>query len=77
MDLAEGKAELVLECTRKNNLEIAIAFGLINESGGIIMGINGESIIKKDYLSFGQDKYLPIISSCTKELGKDLIKKII
>ena len=75
-DLADGKVDMVLECTRKRNLEIAVAFGLINEAGGIIMDINGNSIGDQEYLTFGQKGFMSIISSCTKELGIELIRHI-
>lgn len=48
VDLAQGKVDLVLECTRKRNLEIAVAFGLINETNGIIVTIDGKSIKNKN-----------------------------
>ena len=77
VDLANGKVDLVLECTRKRNLEIAIAFGLITESTGTIMTIDGKNIGKEKYLEFRQeDGYIPIIFSCTEKLGKELIKKV-
>jgi len=76
VDLAQGKADLVLECTRKGNLEIAVAYGLINEAGGVIVTIDGISIGKKKYLVLGQDKYIPIISASTMGLARELIKKV-
>lgn len=76
VDLAQGRADLVLECTRKGNLEIAVAFGLVNEAGGVIVTKDGMSIGKKKYLVLGQDKYIPIISASTMELAQELIRKI-
>jgi fructose-1,6-bisphosphatase/inositol monophosphatase family enzyme len=76
VDLAQGNSDLVLECTRKGNLEIAAAFGLVNEAGGTIVTIDGKSISKKKYLVLGQDKYIPIISASTVELAQALIHKI-
>ncbi|MBT5021404.1 hypothetical protein HOK51_09635 [Candidatus Woesearchaeota archaeon] len=76
VDLAQGTADLVLECTRKGNLEIAVAFGLVNEAGGVIVTRDGVNINKKKYLVLGQDKYIPIISASTIDLAKELIRKI-
>jgi fructose-1,6-bisphosphatase/inositol monophosphatase family enzyme len=76
VDLAQGKADLVLECTRKGNLEIAVAYGLVNEAGGVVVTIDGVSIGKRKYLVLGQDKYIPIISASTTELAEELIRRI-
>jgi fructose-1,6-bisphosphatase/inositol monophosphatase family enzyme len=76
VDFAHDKSDLVLECTRKGNLEIAVAFVLVNEAGGVIVTIDGTSIGKKKYLTLGQDEYIPIISASTMELARELIKKI-
>jgi fructose-1,6-bisphosphatase/inositol monophosphatase family enzyme len=75
-DLASGKADLVLECTRKGNLEIAVAFGLVNEAGGVIATIDGVSIKDKKYLELGQKKHIPVISASTMELANELIDKV-
>ncbi len=76
VDLAQGKVDLVLECTRKGNLEIAVAYGLVNEAGGVIVTIDGVSISEKKYLVLGQDEYIPIISASTIELAQELINNI-
>ena len=75
-DLVSGEADLVLECTRKLNLEIAAAYGLIKEAGGVVLASDGSSFHNKKYLKFGQDEYLPIIAASTEELGKNLIRKL-
>ncbi len=76
VDLANGNADLVLECTRKRNLEIAGVYGLEIESGGCIVGLDGASLGSQKYLEFGQDKQIPVISASTEELAKQLIKHI-
>ena len=76
VDLIAGKADLVLECTRKGNLEIAVAYGLVSEAEGIIVTPDGNSIKDEKYLELGQNKYIPIISAANKELALELIKKI-
>ncbi len=75
-DLANGEVDLVLECTRKGNLEIAVAYGLIREAGGVMVAKDGTDIGSKMYLSFGQDKYIPIISASTMKLANELIEKL-
>ncbi len=76
VDLASGKTDLVLECTRKGNLEIAVAYGLEIESGGVVVTSDGLSLGQKKYLEFGQDRYIPVISASTKQMAKELIKHI-
>jgi myo-inositol-1(or 4)-monophosphatase len=75
-DLASGKADLVLECTRKGNLEIATAFGLVNEAGGVTVTMDGTSLKGKKYLELGQKDHIPIVSASTIELAKELIEKV-
>lgn len=72
-DVAAGKASLALECTRKNNLEIAIAYGLITEAGGAMLALDGEGLKKRKYLTFGQTKQIPVITASTEGLARDLI----
>ena len=76
VDLANGAVDLVLECTRKGNLEIAAAYGLMNEAGGVTVTPDGKSIGNKKYLVFGQDRYVALISASTIELAQELIHKI-
>lgn len=73
--LATGEADVVLECTRKRNLEIAVAFGILNEVGGVIVDGNGRSIADRNYLEFSQNanEYLPIISAATESLAKKVV----
>lgn len=73
-DMAAGVADLTLECTRKGNLEIAVAYGLIKETGGIMTDLAGEDIGNQKYLLFGQKENLPIITACTQKLAKNLLK---
>lgn len=68
-DLTCGKVDLVLECTRKGNLEIAVSYGLLKEAGGAMVSLDGKSLGKNKYLTFGQHNYLGIISAATKELA--------
>jgi fructose-1,6-bisphosphatase/inositol monophosphatase family enzyme len=76
VDLASGNVDLVLECTRKNNLENAIAYGLEEESGAVMVDLEGVSIGPKRYSEFGQDKYIPVISAATSDLARRIIHHI-
>ena len=42
VDLAQGYAWLVVECTRKHSLEIASAYPLIHEAGGVMVDLVSE-----------------------------------
>ncbi len=72
-DVASGKAGLVLECTRKGNLEIAVAYGMIREAGGIMVTLDGKEIGQERYFEFGQKENMPIITAATGELACSLI----
>jgi len=74
-DLASGQADLVLECTRKGNLEIAVAYGLIKEAGGFMVALDGKELGKRKYFEFGQDSYVGVISAANHNLIKDFLKK--
>lgn len=75
-DVASGVADLALECTRKNNLEIAIAYGLETEAGAVMIGLDGASIGDKKYLEFGQKEKIPIITAATRGLAEKLLEHI-
>jgi len=76
MSVANGEAGLALECTRKGNLEIAIAYGLIKEACGVIVDMDGNSIGDKKYLEFGQKEKQPIVTAANNELAQALLKHI-
>lgn len=76
--LATGETDVVLECTRKRNLEIAVAFGILTEAGGVIVDGDGESIADRRYLEFGQgaNEYLPVISAASMLLANKVVETI-
>lgn len=76
VDVAAGKAEMALECTRKGNLEIAAACALIMESGGVLVDIEGRSLLDRKYLEFGQNEQLPTIAAATQDLALALIAHV-
>lgn len=72
-DLANGQADLVFECTRKRNLELACAYGLVREAGGVVELSDGSSLGTKRYREFGQineqgDIHIAVISAASGEL---------
>lgn len=73
-DVAEGLADLTLECTRKGTLEIATAYGLIREAGGAMVDIHGEDLGSKKYLTFGQTDHSAVITAATKILALSAAK---
>ncbi len=75
-DVASGEADMALECTRKGNLEIAVAHGLIRGSGGVMLTLDGEKIDDKKYLEFGQEESVQVITAATLELARDLLRHI-
>jgi fructose-1,6-bisphosphatase/inositol monophosphatase family enzyme len=72
-DLASGNVDAVLGCTRKDNLEPAIGFGLTQEAGGIIVAIDGSNWSDKRYGKFGQDVQIPFVAAATNELAKQIL----
>jgi fructose-1,6-bisphosphatase/inositol monophosphatase family enzyme len=74
IDVASGNADFALECTRKWNLEIAVAYGLIKESGWVMVTLDWESLDEKKYLDFWQKTSIPIITASNISLARDLIK---
>jgi fructose-1,6-bisphosphatase/inositol monophosphatase family enzyme len=75
-DVARGTADAALECTRKQNLEIAVAYGLVTEAGGVMVTLDGASLGQKLYRAFSQDRHTPIITAATRELADDIIQHI-
>jgi fructose-1,6-bisphosphatase/inositol monophosphatase family enzyme len=76
VDVATGDADLGLESSRKGNLEIASAYGIIHEAGGVIVDEQGQDIGSQAYEEFGQDSQIPIITAATPELAEQLILRL-
>ncbi len=73
-DVASGHADVVCECTRKGNLELATAYLLVTGAGGAMITEDGEDLGTQDYLIYGQgkDEYKGIISAATRKLAEDV-----
>lgn len=74
VDLASGQSDLVVECTRKGNLEIAVAYGLVTEAQGIMVTRDGKNIGRKKYLEFGQNENVSIIGAASEKLADNFVK---
>lgn len=76
--LVNAEVDAVIECTRKGNLEIATAYGLVTEAGGAMITLDGASIGNKKYLEFGQGQHvhIPIISGATDTLARSLVNRV-
>ncbi len=75
-DIASGKADLIIEATRKGNVEQAAAFRLVTEAGGVMVDITGRSIGAQKYLQWGQKRSLLLTTAATHELAIDFLKKL-
>lgn len=72
-NLVSKKSDLVLICSRKNNLEPAIAYGLVKEAGGVMVSKDGASLGENRYLEFGKNEELPIIAASSEKLVLELL----
>lgn len=72
-DLISGNVDAVIECTRKGNLEIAVAFGMIKEAGGVMVTEEGLDVGTIRYSTFGQKQHVLVFSSCTSQLNNSLL----
>lgn len=70
VDLASGEIDLVLECTRKGSLEVAVAYGLVKEAGGVMAALDGRDLGPQKYWEFGQDKYTPVVTAASWQLAQ-------
>ena len=80
-DMSLGLAHLVLECTRKRNLEIACGYGLVREAGGATVTPDGRTLGMQRYRSFGQltaagDVHIPVITACSQKLALQVLERI-
>lgn len=75
-EVADGRIDAVIECTRKGNLEIATAYGIIKEAGGVMLDIEGNPLGTKKYREFGQNEKLLVITAATQELANEIINNI-
>lgn len=77
-DFALGEVDWVFECTRKHNLEIAVAYGLVREKGGVMVSLDGKDIGSQRYFDFHCDPedYVAIISAPNLQAARAVIKRL-
>lgn len=67
--LAMGEANMVGEATRKGNLELATAYALVTEAGGLVVDARtGEDIANQKFLEYGQTSHEPFIVAANQEV---------
>lgn len=77
IDLSSGRAEAIMDVTRKGNLEQMAAFGLIQEAGGVMITLDGESVARQNYSVFGQRESIPLITATSMELALSLRNRVL
>jgi len=77
LDVILGAYDAYIEYTKKQNLEKAVAYGLIKEAGGVMIGINGNDLGSAKYFEFGQKEAVPVITAATQKLAKQILKEVI
>ncbi|MBI2543528.1 MAG: hypothetical protein HYW24_05085 [Candidatus Aenigmarchaeota archaeon] len=76
VDLVSGKVDVVIECTRKGNLEFAVGYGMVREAGGVVVTLDGEDIGNKKYFDFGQKEHIPVVFASDIYVARKFIKQI-
>lgn len=66
----EGKIDVALEWTRKGNLEQPVAYGLVKEVGGEMTTTNGLSMGGNKFITFGQDKHMPLVIARSQNIAQ-------
>lgn len=74
-DLVSGKVDLLIEPTRKGNLELGAACGLVFEAKGVVSTLSGIDLRQQRFLEFGQKESLAIIAAATTELFDEVLKR--
>lgn len=73
-DLTSGACDLVLEATRKGNLELAVGYPLTKEAGGVIVDMQGQSIGDRKFREFGQNEHTPFVAAANPTLAQNLLE---
>jgi len=77
-ELVSGGIDAVVECTRKRNLELAVAYLLVTRAGGVMLTESGQDLGQQRYQTFGQDKndHQIVISAASLPLAGTLAERI-
>lgn len=76
VDLVEGYSWLVLECTRKHSLEIAAAYPLVHEAGGVMVDVNSGKELGKLDRSIANTHGRLIVSTTNLDIATKLRDKL-
>lgn len=76
VDLAQGYAWLVVECTRKHSLEIVSAYPLIHEAGGVIVDLSSGQDLGTVDRSLAEANEQIIVSAANSEIA-DMVTQAI
>jgi len=76
-DLAQGYAWVVIECTRKRSLEIAAAYPLVHEAGGVIIDLSSNQELGELDRSLAEANEQIIISAASLEIAKTIGQAIV
>lgn len=70
-DLATGAGDMIVVSTRKGNLEMAAAYGIVTESGGVMTDITGQRLGNRRYFEYGQgqDDRLIVLSFASRKMA--------
>jgi len=74
--LVEGYSWLVLECTRKHSLEIAAAYPLVHEAGGVMVDVNSGKELGKLDRSIANTHGRLIVSTTNLDIATKLRDKL-
>lgn len=75
--LLDDRGQIVLECTRKSNLELATAYALVREAGGVLCDIRGGDMGVRKYFALAKDAGKPLVTiACASQALADEIGKI-
>lgn len=75
-DLATGAVDMVVVSTRKGNLEMMAAYGIVREAFGVMTDAEGNDLGNKKYLEYGQgeNERFIVLSFASRGLCKSILK---
>lgn len=76
-ELVSGEKDGVIGYSRKGDLEIAAAYPLIIEAGGVVIDINGRPLGEQRYHEFQQPPYTIFIAAASLPLAEAIRQKLL
>lgn len=75
-ELAHGKLAAILQCTRKDSLELAVGYPLVREAGGIVVDEHCRDLGSIHYLEFGHGlEHRPYIATTNMGLAQIILDR--